>query len=43
MNEYINAMKQEYDHYRSQESIEATKLMVKIQNQLDKVRENYQK
>ena len=47
MNEYLNnfykAIKQDCDHYKSKQSIDARKIMVKVQNNLNKVKENYQK
>ena len=40
---YFNAIKQECDYYKSKEHKEAVKIMVKVQNDLDKVKESYVK
>ena len=41
MNDYINAIRLGAEHYKSKELIEATKLMVQVKNDLDKVKESY--
>jgi len=41
MEQYINTIKQECDHYKSQEHKEAIKIMIEVKNQIDKIRDSY--
>ena len=40
---YINSIRVESDYYKSKESLEAVKTMIKVQKELDKVKESYVK
>ena len=41
MEQYLNAIKQECDHYKSQEHKKSIKIMIDVKNELDKVRNSY--
>lgn len=42
MNEYLNAIRKDCEHYQSKESKDAVKIMISVKNDLDKVKNCYQ-
>lgn len=43
MDEYLNAIKKECDYYKSKNHKEAVKIMIDVKNQINKVKDKYQK